>query len=263
MRVQLPWGHWIRIDPKETVGSCIARQGVYDIRGCEAIWRLLEKGESALDVGANVGQMTSLMAEKVGAKGRVYSFEPHPDIFLALNENISEWSKLPSSGEMMASQMALSDKVGTSKLYMPPKFRGNNGVASLENEEPSKSTSHDVKVSTLDAVFSNEEVFGLMKMDIEGHELTALNGGARLLSSRRVRDIVFEEHRCFPTPVTSQLMEFGYKIYYIDSILRKPKIIPVESRYSVNQFDAPNYLATLDPARAEKIFQSSGWHCIR
>src|ERR687886_1998553 len=72
-KIRLPWGVDIRVRPTETIGSSICRLGVYDLTVSEVIWRLLEPGEQAVDVGANIGYMTSLMAARVGKTGNVTS----------------------------------------------------------------------------------------------------------------------------------------------------------------------------------------------
>src|SRR3569623_794508 len=79
--VTLPWGATMRIRPGEHIGSRIWHRGVFDLVVLEAIARLIEPGESALDIGANIGQMTNLMSHRVGPKGRGLSFEPHPGVF--------------------------------------------------------------------------------------------------------------------------------------------------------------------------------------
>jgi FkbM family methyltransferase len=45
----------------------------------------------AVDVGANIGYMTSLMAHKVGLSGKVIAFEPHPAIYKRLVNNVQDW----------------------------------------------------------------------------------------------------------------------------------------------------------------------------
>src|SRR5579872_6967542 len=62
----LPWGLPIRYHPAEQIGNSIWRLGLYDLCVSETLWRLLDAGETALDVGANFGHMTSVMAVRVG-----------------------------------------------------------------------------------------------------------------------------------------------------------------------------------------------------
>ena len=94
-QVVLPWKMPIRVRPSDMIGSAIIRAGVYDPCVSEVLWRLLDKEETAIDAGANIGQMTSLMARRVGEKGKVLSFEPHPHIFQELTANVALWQTLP------------------------------------------------------------------------------------------------------------------------------------------------------------------------
>jgi hypothetical protein len=49
----------------------------------------IEQGSAVYDLGANYVMHALLMAKLVGASGRVYAFEPGPDIFKCLTENIA------------------------------------------------------------------------------------------------------------------------------------------------------------------------------
>ena len=82
--VTLPWGDVVRVCPRETIGAEIWYCGVFDLPVAEALWRLLDAGETALDIGANLGQMTSVLRGKAGPAGCVLAFEPHPKLFAAL-----------------------------------------------------------------------------------------------------------------------------------------------------------------------------------
>ena len=46
----------------------------------EAVEAALKPGMVAIDVGANVGYFSMLMAERVGSAGRVQAFEPNPSM---------------------------------------------------------------------------------------------------------------------------------------------------------------------------------------
>lgn len=69
--VRLPWGLPIRVRPAESIGAVIRHRGVHDLPVCELISRLIEPGELAVDAGANIGQMTGLMAVTAGPRGKV------------------------------------------------------------------------------------------------------------------------------------------------------------------------------------------------
>src|SRR5262245_4091239 len=72
--VRLPWGQTIKVQPREVIGAAIWWYGLFDLIVAEAIFRLLDPGETALDIGANLGQMTSLMRCRAGREGKVHSF---------------------------------------------------------------------------------------------------------------------------------------------------------------------------------------------
>src|SRR5579871_3974155 len=64
--VELPWGAPVTVHPRENVGSDIYHYGIFDRIVPEAIYRLAEEGEWAMEVGANIGQNCSLMAYRTG-----------------------------------------------------------------------------------------------------------------------------------------------------------------------------------------------------
>src|SRR5271166_4673918 len=93
--VILPWGLRMRVRPDDDLGRSLWQMGIYDLILSEAIWRLLDRGESAIDVGSNIGYVTGLMAARIGPDGQVLAFEPHPRIFAELAANIDGWVSQP------------------------------------------------------------------------------------------------------------------------------------------------------------------------
>lgn len=130
----LPWNSTIRACPAEDIGRAIAKQGVYDLPVTEAIMRLAEAGETSLDVGANIGYMTLVLALSVCPRGRVLSFEPNPDVLQLLRTNVSTWTS-PQIAPIEIHTVALSDRDGEGRLGFPVDYRQNTGVASLEAED--------------------------------------------------------------------------------------------------------------------------------
>jgi protein-L-isoaspartate O-methyltransferase len=84
----------IDIDPNELQGKALLNQGVYDLAVFEEIWRLCDKGETALDIGANIGIMTALLAHRVGSSGKVLCFEADPAIRTELQANTFRWNAI-------------------------------------------------------------------------------------------------------------------------------------------------------------------------
>lgn len=85
----------------------------------------------ALDIGANIGQMTSLMRHLAGPNGQVISFEPHPDIFNELQDNIRMDPDQHLIAPAVLNQLALSDHSGTAIFETGEIFQSNRGTARL------------------------------------------------------------------------------------------------------------------------------------
>lgn len=246
--VRLPWGDRISVDADESVGSGIARTGVHELRVSEVIWRLTGNTDVALDVGANVGYFTSLLANRAS---RVIALEPHPVVGERLEANVARWS-----GEIDVIPQAASDTAGSATLGEPDWFDENSGIASLGVEG---ARAFEVQTVRLDSVIGAATI-GICKVDVEGHELKAFEGMASALTEGRVRDILFEEHEPLPTPVTSYLGERGYRLFTLAQRFNRVVLGPPET--DLDTMDAPTYLATRDPARALGQV-GGGWQCLR
>jgi FkbM family methyltransferase len=249
------WGDELFCFP-DPLGASVARTGVYDLVVAETLARLAEPGETAVDAGANVGLMSNLLAHAVGAGGRVVSFEPHPLIFGTLMRNVARWRERGGIAPVDARQAAVSARTGSSPLAIDPDtFAGNKGTASLEHSDPANAT--EVRTVRLDEELAED--VGVLKLDVEMHELAALEGSQSL----SVRDIVFEEHEAPPTPVTALLQERGYTVLGVRQGLTGPVLSTPEQAYARRLWDPPALLATRDVERARGRLGRRGWVTLR
>ena len=263
--VMLPWGYLIRVRPQEAIGACIWRVGIYDVCVSECLWRLVGPGEVAVDVGANIGHMTSVMAWRLGQHGKIISIEPHPELFEELRFNVTRWQSLMNAPKFVLHNLAVSNRLGRALLHVPQGFRANRGIATLleSSAQESSSETHSVNVTTLDALIPGIEKIGVLKIDVEGYELAVLRGSVELLSSKRARDIIFEDHGIPPTPVMELLREYGYVVFHLGQRLRGPEIVDIRQPYVQKLVHAPSFLATIDPQRALKRLSERGWKVLR
>ena len=255
----MQWGHAISADPHDPIGLALLRRGMFDLLVCETLLRLTDAGETVVDAGANIGQMTSLLAHAVGERGRVISFEPHPKVFARLARNAAQWQALPGSPQLELHQVGLSDADGVAKLSTDV-FESNQGSASLETptQHRGRMDEHTVEVQRLDDALGDDVNVGVMKMDVEGHEIRALEGASAMLRSGRIRDIVFEERDAPPTPVTRLLEDYGYTVIRLGEGLRGPLLGSIGAA-DVEGKDDPSLLATRAPERAIERLRVRGW----
>lgn len=161
----------------------------------------LSPGDCVLDIGGNIGSFTLLAARRVGPGGRVITAEPDPEnaSLLALNlrnNNLTQVSFI---------QAAVSDKVGTMKLYRS----GDPGMHSLVYKFPRSVT---VAVETLDTIAEKYNVgrVALVKIDVEGAEALVLAGGAKVLA--RTDQIILETDPSRAKDVLAQFERFGFVV---------------------------------------------------
>lgn len=256
---RLPWDLPLTFRPGSIIGTQLVHTGVHDIVLTEALFRITDSADVCVDVGANIGYTTSLLATRAGPDGRVISYEPAPDMFALLNDNVVSWP--PARIAAIAThEVALSNVESRLTLATPVAHNGDSGGRTLEDVDD-RLDAVAVQSSTLDA--SGVSSIGVLKIDVEGHELSVLRGCRRLLQGRAVRDIVFEEHGLPPTPVTAHLADAGYTVFRIEQGFGGPRLATdIEREFDV-YWDAPNYLATLEPQRAVERFTCRGWRCLR
>jgi FkbM family methyltransferase len=170
--------------------------------------------------------------------------------------NIARWNGV---GERVRLDVrAASDQGGVATLKLPHDCQGNLGLATLEAAEGS--ASHEVETVRLDEVIDGRRV-GVLKIDVEAHELTALEGARDSLSGGLIRDIIFEDHDPLPSPVSSMLVDAGFTISGVEETLRCAVLTPPDR--VPRTWDAPTYLATRDPERTRRLMAARGWQCLR
>ena len=252
------------VSANDNIGGQIVALGVYDLALTESLWRLCEPGETALDVGANIGYTVNVMAHRL-QNGTIHAFEPHPTVFNELSANIALLQTQGFTASIFAHQCALGREPGELPLHIPADFekhRGESSLAMLSHLAVDPGT-YRVKVDTLSNQTRGVRNIGVMKIDVEGFELEVFAGGRELFENKCIRDCVFEEHGVYPTPVTEWFLERGYKVYRIDRSFGKPLLLdPTDSKLRTN-WTASNYLATTDSARAVKLFAKGGWNCLK
>ncbi len=136
----------------------------------------LRPGGRFLDIGANVGFFSLYAARAVGPEGRVWAFEPEPDIHEALVRS----ARANELANLEALRVALSDRDGELPFY-----RARDGTASsLVPEAPGKEARYErtltTPVTTLDklAAAGRIEAKGItaIKVDVEGEEVRTVRG---------------------------------------------------------------------------------------
>lgn len=259
--VALPWGSPIKARLRDHIGNEIIWHGIFDKIVPETIARLLDPGETALDIGANIGQNASMMATASGRFGKVIAFEPHPDVFAELQQNVARWTD-HWLAPIDIRQVALGDRTGTTLLFEGDDFSYNRGSATL-TKPPNGGKPHETPIERLDDCLQDDQRIGLGKLDVEGGEPAVLKGALNTLKRKGIRDLIYEDFAEQPSSLAKQLKEASFTLFALEQGWSKPFIHPMENDWIPPKAFSFNFLATLDPDRAIHRFQSRGWLSLK
>lgn len=141
----------------------------------------LTPGMVVLDVGAHAGFYSVLASKRVGSSGHVFAFEPSPRERARLQRHLH----LNRCANVTVEGVAVGEAAGDGELFVFDEKR--TGCNSFHLADTRGACAITVPIRPLDGYFERG-VFtkvDLVKMDIEGAELSALRGAERLFRATR------------------------------------------------------------------------------
>jgi FkbM family methyltransferase len=154
--------------------------GIWEPATTEVFLRLVQPGMTVVDAGANVGYFTLLAARAVGERGRVHAFEPDPELFELLSDNVEVNGY---TGRVTLHRAALGAAAGRTTFHATKRHRGNGSViARLDQlgDNRGETRTFDVDVTTIDGC--GLERVDLLKVDAEGSEPWVFRGAAATIA---------------------------------------------------------------------------------
>jgi FkbM family methyltransferase len=190
---------------------------------CQVFVSHLREGMTVMDVGANLGLYSLLISRAIGPSGKVYAFEPVPEIFARLKEHIA----LNNATNVIPVPIALSDEKGKAKMSV----RG--GESSLFRRVSDEFV--EVQVERLDDFVEREKIerVDAIKIDVEGAELKVIRGADKTI--RRDKPILMVEIQAAtlqaagttPEELFENIISYGYNAF----VIRHGKAIPTDKLF--------------------------------
>ena len=193
----------------------------------------LKKDSVFIDIGANKG-LYCYYAEKIIPENNIIAFEPVPSISVVL--------KLLFPKARIV-RKAVSDTKGTATLSIPVHKQNYliDTRSTLERNSPELSGNFEtiqVKITTLDQELENFNIknIGLIKADVEGHEIKLIRGAKKTLIEKRpylIIEIDLINHNNDLSNAFKSINELDYLIYYfeLDSLTLKPAYNPQKDQF--------------------------------
>lgn len=176
--------HKMYVDLRDTgFAPHLMFEGFWEYWITEFVWRNVAPGQVAVDVGANHGYYTLLLAELVGPNGKVFGFEPNPRMAELLERNIALngfWDVAEARAQ------AVGDRGGGSARLMVPLREPKNaylvpaGTPVPPDLDGTRFALHDVPIANLDDAVPGRADF--VKIDVEGAEEAVWRGMQGLIA---------------------------------------------------------------------------------
>jgi tRNA (mo5U34)-methyltransferase len=176
--LKLPFGAWWLAEKSALDHELM--HGSFETAETLLVGRMLRPGMTVVDAGAHHGLYSLLASKCVGATGRVLAFEPSPRECERTINNL----RVNRSSNVCLMQCALGNQAGAAELHL-----GNGGQDWCNSLRPADVTEPSaalrVPVRRLDDMLAELGVteVDFLKMDVEGAELSLLQGAPKLLGN--------------------------------------------------------------------------------
>ena len=179
------------LDRGSYIGSTIYWTGYHHRRDMLWLGETLRPGMVFVDVGANIGEFTIYGAKRVGPSGKVLAFEPQDGMLEILMRNV----RANGMAQVEIYRIGLGRSDRTLPLFAPGPADEDPHLYSTYREAHGAGAARaaqTIRIRPLDDVLAERplERLDVMKIDVEGGELPALEGSTRTLARHRPRLLV-------------------------------------------------------------------------
>jgi FkbM family methyltransferase len=215
-----------QLDLREGIDFSIWLLGSFEPGTVRTYRKVIQPGDTVLDIGANIGAHTLHLAECVGPSGRVLAFEPTDYAFEKLVRNTSLNPGLAPRIQCCQFMLVAEQKetATTVPLYSSWPLEQNDAAKHNLHEGRLMPTT-GARPRTLDAAVAalNLNRLDCIKLDIDGFECQMFRGARETLTRwhptiiMELAPYVLEEQGGSLAELVELLGDYGYALYHTDS----------------------------------------------
>lgn len=174
--------------------------------------QLAEPGEASLDVGANTGMYSYWLLR---SSAHVTAFEPNPKLADLLRRR---FRRRIGKGHITVQAAAVSRQAGETELHIQEGFEALAAVSAEAQGNAAARTGTIVKVPMVTLDSFQDRTVGFIKIDVEGHEVAAVEGGLALIARDHPTLLIEAEERHHAGSLEAlrgHLEPLGYRGFYL------------------------------------------------
>lgn len=161
-------------------GANVLLDGYWESWLTQFMARTVRAGMTAVDVGANYGYYTLLLADLVGPSGATYAVEPNPDVATLLRRSVLLNGFYHRT---TVCEVGAGDGPGQATLVVPDREPKNGAL--IAGAWTGGGTRYEVNVAALDDLIPADRPIDFIKIDAEGGEEAIVAGMSRIFDKQR------------------------------------------------------------------------------
>lgn len=211
------------LDLEEGIDFAIYLIGSFENRTISSYKKILNEGDIAIDIGANMGAHTLHLAKAVGSTGEVLAIEPSIEIFAKLKENLRRNPLLESRIQTFQLMLMAEDHAKIPEnIYARWPLKGSRYAHPLHGGVAVSTQGAQIK--SLDSMIASTDIdkVNLIKLDVDGYEFDVLVGAKETIK-RHKPAIIFEfspytseERNIEPNKILEFFETMNYSFFYLD-----------------------------------------------
>jgi FkbM family methyltransferase len=146
-------------------------KGLLDRQEVSLLEGKVRPGSVAVDLGANIGFYSQLLAKLVGPQGEVHAFEPDKQNFSYLRMMAQKYPQIKKNN------CAVGKNSGKINLFLADSLN----VDHLTYDNGEKRQKKLIKVVALDDYFKQKQTIDVLKVDIQGFDYFAILGAQKII----------------------------------------------------------------------------------